>query len=212
MYCGFAPTSNVTIPWAVMATLLLKTPNLDRLAQMGVRFQNACSQSPRYVAPSRASFLDRAISPHLRSAPRMDRISPPGERLLPKIFVRAGVYLRAFRKAAYLGLHARPHAKSSSPRIDDGYDYFRWSHHPAGIDRGGSWPANEYSLWLTRHGQTYQSPARADCKICGDRHAGGVGPGPKWCTDCALEYMDSAHRFGIPPAVFSELFRSPPLL
>ena len=182
----------------------VKTPNLDRLAQMGVRFQNAYSQSP-VCAPSRASFLTGRY-PRTCGVRQNGQDIPSGERLLPKILSEQG-YTCGLSGKLHISACMQTACKVIEPRIDDGYDYFRWSHHPAGMDRGGSWPANEYSLWLTRHGQTYQSPARADCKYV-ETGMPEEWSQTKWCTDCALEYMDSAHRFGI-PWLFSVNFFDP---
>ncbi len=171
----------------------VKTPNLDRLAKMGVRFQNAYSQSP-VCAPSRASFLTGRY-PRTCGVRQNGQDIDGKERLLPKILSEQG-YTCGLAGKLHISACGQKACKTIEPRIDDGYDYFRWSHHPAGMD-GGSWPTNEYSLWLERHGQTYRSIPRKDCRFV-ENGMPEEWSQTKWCTDCALEYMNSAHKFGLP--------------
>ncbi len=81
-------------------------------------------------------------------------------------------------------------------RIDDGYDFFRWSHHPAPF-AGTNWPMNEYSMWLAGQGKDYETPNRADCSYVQNGMPEGLHQ-TTWCTDQALQFMESAKRYSLP--------------
>lgn len=124
------------------------TPNIDRLAERGVLFENSFSQSP-VCTPSRASFLTGRY-------PRTTRCRQNGQDI-PKDEVFVTRLLK--EGAGYInGLSGKLHTSTCNPsvnkgterRIDDGYDEFHWSHHPR-----PEWPTNEYGNWLIERGVKY---------------------------------------------------------
>ncbi len=180
------------------------TPNLDRLAKMGVRFERAYAQNP-VCAPSRASFLTGRY-PRTCSVRQNGQDIREDERLVPKILSEQGYTC---------GLSGKLHLSACGPevcrvrerRIDDGYDYFKWSHHPSEINPAGNWPMNEYTMWLTAKGKTYQTPPRSDCKYVNE----GMPPEDsqtKWCVDMAMDYIESARQYDL-PWLFSVNFYDP---
>jgi len=170
------------------------TPNIDRLAEMGVRFNRAYCQSP-VCAPSRASFLTGRY-PRTCGVRQNGQDISHDERLITKIFSENG-FTCGLSGKLHLSACNQKTGRVIEPRIDDGYDYFRWSHHPSGINKNQGWPMNEYTLWLERQGVKYHTPSREDsCYV-------HVGMPEKyhqstWCTDCAIEYMNIAKNYDKP--------------
>lgn len=166
------------------------TPNLDRLAQSGVLFENAYSQSP-VCAPSRGCFLTGRY-PRV-AGPRQNGQDIDGqEKLVPKLLSEKGYYCGLAGK-----LHLSVCHDSACPiaerRIDDGYHFFKWSHHPQPF-AGTNWPMNEYSHFLAEHGMDYVTPDREDCKyvqigVPEEYHQ------TTWCVDQAIEFIESAKRY-----------------
>jgi arylsulfatase A-like enzyme len=77
------------------------------------------------------------------------------------------------------------------PRIDDGYAYFKWSHHP----EHSAWPrgvCNEYVMWLKRQNADFSTPARPDCQWVNTGMPEELHH-TKWCVDQAIEFMDMAN-------------------
>lgn len=171
----------------------VNTPNIDRLAKSGVVFKRAYSQSP-VCAPSRASFLTGRY-PRTCSLRQNGQNIRPTERLIPKILSEHG-YTSGLSGKLHINACNERCCKIKEPRIDDGYDYFKWSHHPAKAG-GHNWPMNEYSMWLTSRGVEFSNPQHPDCKFI-DVGMPEEYHQTKWCVDCALEYMESAHKSNIP--------------
>jgi arylsulfatase A-like enzyme len=115
----------------------IETPNLDRLADQGVLFENCYVQNP-VCAPSRASLMTgRYVHAHGLWANGVGL--PDHERLFSKDLAEAGYDC---------GLVGKFHLNAcfggrSEKRHDDGFRVFRWAHDPY---PGSS--ENEYHRWL----------------------------------------------------------------
>lgn len=117
----------------------IQTPNLDRLAQQGVRFDRCYVQSP-VCGPSRASLMtSRYLHSHGLWANGVD-ISPH-EELFTKVLADAGYDCGLVGK---FHLGAAQHGRTE-PRVDDGFRIFKWAHDPYVRN-----PQNEYHNWLDR--------------------------------------------------------------
>ena len=171
---------------------IVNTPNIDALAKSGTLFEKAYTQCP-VCAPSRGSFLTgrypRTCGPRQNGQDIDER-----EITLPRILKDNGYVC---------GLSGKLHISACSPsvcpgterRIDDGYDYFAWSHHPSGF-RGG-WPLNGYTLWLESMGVKFRKSAFPECSAVEygmpeEYHQ------TKWCTDRALDFMEGCRLAGKP--------------
>ena len=133
----------------------IDTPNLDRLAEQGVVFENCYVQNP-VCAPSRASLM---------TGQYVLRARPVGERRRPAAR-QANSSPRTLADAGYdCGLVGKFHLGGlfggrTEPRLDDGFRVFRWAHDPY----PGS-PENAYHRWLSA-----SHP---------DLYAGGAATGPR---------------------------------
>lgn len=173
---------------------VIDTPNIDRLAKMGVKFNRTYCQSP-VCAPSRASFLSGRY-PRTCGVRENGQDIASTELLLPRILKDYG-YTCGLSGKLHISAVNRSTKRLIEPRIDDGYDYFRWSHHPSRISNQSNWPTNEYTIWLNSKGVEYKKEPCPECK-----HIQYGMPAEysqtKWCVDCAIEYMESAHKFDLP--------------
>lgn len=171
----------------------VKTPNIDKLAQNGILFENSYCQST-ICSPSRTSFLTGRY-------PRTTRCTKNGQNI-PENEV---LVTRLLKEAGYTcGLSGKLHLSACNPkvntgmerRINDGYDLFHWSHHPQ-----ESWPVNEYIHWLRAKGKEFQTRPIDDCEYV------VYGPDAEdhqatWCTEKAIEFID-AHENRDQPWLFS---------
>jgi arylsulfatase len=102
----------------------VRTPNIDKLAERGVSFTRAYTQSP-ICTPSRATFLTgRYPATHHVHRNGCDYF-PSDEVLVTKLLADEGYDC---------GLVGKLHLSRAKGRVearpDDGYRYFQWSHHP----------------------------------------------------------------------------------
>ena len=161
------------------------TPNLDELAASSVQFFNMYAQSP-VCAPSRASFLSGRY-PRTCGVRQNGQNIPETEILVPKVFKDAGYTC---------GLSGKLHISVCHPsvcpdierRIDDGYDFFSWSHHPAGKGKG-DWSGNDYSNWLAAKNVPYQSTPLADCRYV-EMGMPAEYSQTTWCFSEAMRFID----------------------
>lgn len=183
----------------------VNTPHLDRLAEHGVLFHHAYSQSP-VCTPSRASFLTGRY-PRTTRCRQNGQDIPADEMLVTKLLADAGYTC---------GLSGKLHLSACNPsvnpaterRIDDGYHLFHWSHHSAPIDStSNNWPTNEYSLWLREQGVDYQQKPFQGSKhvqtsTSAEHHQ------TTWCAEKAITFIEANAAFE-QPWLFSVNFYDP---
>lgn len=177
---------------SALGNSLIRTPNIDQLAERGVTFTQTYCQSP-VCTPSRASFLTGRY-PRTTRCRQNGQTIPADERLLPRMLRDHG-----YRS----GLSGKLHLSSCSggkveQRIDDGYDVFHWSHHP-----DPDWEANDYQRWLREKGVAWKDiyPSREERDTSSDPRTGEpygpyVWPGvpeefhqTTWCAEMAIEFI-----------------------
>ena len=183
----------------------VRTPNIDRLAARGTLFTQAFCQSP-VCTPSRASFLTgmypSAVSVNQNGVPTFPEYY--SDRLISRRLADEGYYCGLVGK-----LHLASAANGQEPRVDDGYEYFEYSHDHKGPDARG----NDYAKWLRAIGEDprellEQPVARKDYAAGANNPSfGGLRiptaekdniPAPvhqtRWCTEKALEFLDEGRR------------------
>lgn len=187
---------------AALGNAHINTPNLDRFAGESAVFTHAFCQSP-ICTPSRASFLTGMY-------PSAIGVNGNGFRAFPRHY-EDRLITHALRDAGYdCGLIGKLHLASAflrrEERVDDGYDYFQYSHdHKGGEERG-----NEYVEWIKAQGIDHNTvlPARGIASLDdyrnSHRHRGFGGfmePTAEddnvpphlhqthWCTEKAIEFI-----------------------
>jgi arylsulfatase A-like enzyme len=112
--------------WDTIAALgnpHIRTPRLDALCREGVAFTRAYAQSP-ICTPSRATMLTGRYPATHHVHRNGNAYFPPGERLVTKLLAEAGY------DCGLVGKLHLSQAKGHEQRLDDGYRFYQWSHHP----------------------------------------------------------------------------------
>ena len=156
----------------------INTPNFDCQVKEGVAFENTYTQCP-ICTPSRVSFLTgRYLSSHHVKQNGNDHF-PENEVLVTKILADAGYDCGLVGK-----LHVAQAEKLTRPK-NDGYRFFKWSHHP-----NPDWlTGHDYADWL-------KDVKGVDPYELYGKLVGSVGPGvpdelqqTTWCTEMAIEFI-----------------------
>jgi len=124
----------------------IKTPNIDRLMEEGVSFSRAYTQAP-ICTPSRACFLTGRYPRSTRATFNGNDHFSKDETLVTKIFADHGWNCGLVGKLHLAG--AKDHMEN---RTEDGYEMFKWSHHPQndweeGIDAYQTWLRSKGVKW-----------------------------------------------------------------
>ena len=173
----------------------IRTPNLDELIAQGVAFRNAYTQSP-ICTPSRASFLTGCY-------PITLHVNRNGNDYFPKAAADR-LITRTLTDVGYdCGLSGKLHLSAAQgrveTRIDDGYRFFKWSHHPKPEP---FWPVeqHDYQLWLRDEGIDWDQAYGARVP------EGWDTPGPfqsgidaqyhqtTWCANEAIAFMSETRE------------------
>lgn len=124
------------------------TPNIDGLAREGVLFENAFVQSP-ICSPSRGSFLTGRY-PRTTRLRQNGQIMPPDEKPISRLLADEG-YAAGLVGKFHLAPGAPEIAKTTEPRIDDGFCEFNWAQSP-----GDQWGRHsDYTRFLAEKGMRY---------------------------------------------------------
>ena len=196
---------------AALGNQFINTPNLDRLASESAAFTRAYCQSP-ICSPSRASFLTGMY-------PSAVGVNGNGFHRFPRHY-QDRLISKKLHDAGYdCGLIGKLHLASAflrrEERVNDGYDYFQYSHdHKGGNERG-----NEYVEWIKGQGVDHDTVLRPRGVVSTDdyrnshKHPGFGGlsePTPErdnvppqlhqthWCTEKAIEFIERNREPGKP--------------
>ncbi len=126
------------------------TPNIDSLARDGVLFENAFVQSP-ICAPSRGSFLTGRY-PRTTRLRQNGQIMPPDEKPISRLLADEG-YVAGLVGKFHFGPGDPEIAKTTEPRIDDGFSEFNWAQSPT--DNWGR--HSDYTRFLQDRGLRYET-------------------------------------------------------
>jgi len=167
----------------------VNTPNLNRLAEEGVLFENAFAQNP-VCTPSRAAFLTGRY-PRTNRCRQNGQSIPEDEILVTKLLHDSG-YVSGLSGKLHLSACNPKACKRTERRIDDGYDQFFWSH-----DTGDSWSTNQYRQWLRDNGIKRESEKFPHSKYVSygwkKEHSQTA-----WCIERAISFIRSAAQFAQP--------------
>ncbi len=128
---------------ASLGNKYIKTPNLDKLVNEGVAFINTYAQNP-VCTPSRASFLTGRYPQSTGVRCNGNDYFPDNEILVTRMLSDAGYKCGLVGKLHLSGAQGR-----MEKRTNDGYSFFKWSHHPHNDWEDG---LNDYQNWLKSKG------------------------------------------------------------
>ncbi|MBR2987805.1 MAG: sulfatase-like hydrolase/transferase [Clostridia bacterium] len=164
----------------------VNTPNLDAFALESVTFDSAYTVSP-VCAPSRACFLSGRY-PRTCGVRQNGQDIPETEYLLPRLLADNGYVCGLSGKLHISACHPSV-APDMERRIDDGYSFFSWSHHPAPAGKG-NWSGNAYTNWLTSIGVEYRTRPLAECRFV-DEGMPAEYSQTTWCFNEAMRFIDA---------------------
>ncbi len=165
----------------------VRTPHLDRLAEQGVLFERAYTQSP-VCTPSRAAFLTGRY-PRTTRARQNGQDIPTDEVLVTRLMADAGYVCGLAGKLHLSACHPATGA-ATERRINDGYAEFHWSHHAR-----PDWPANEYGQWLREQGARFETRPFEGSRWV---HAGMPAAlhQTTWCAQKAITFIEAHAEAG----------------
>jgi arylsulfatase len=183
----------------------IATPNLDRLAAQGVRFDNCYVQNP-VCAPSRASLMtSRYVHAHGLWANGVSL--PATERIFTRDLADAGYDCGLIGK-----FHLAPCIDGrEEQRHDDGFRVFRWAHDP-----GHDSPANQYHRWLEENHPLWYADVRDPASKTQYGNLPAEAHLTRWTAEetisflrdgrdenkpffCVANFFDPHHPFDAPP-------------
>ena len=162
----------------------VNTPNIDALAKDGVLLKNAFSVCP-VCAPSRAAFLTGRY-PRTCGVRQNGQDIPETEVLLPKMLSENG-YVCGLSGKLHISACMPSVCKDVERRIDDGYSFFSWSHHPARAGKG-NWSGNDYTNWLTSLGIDFKTDRLPECRFVNKGMPKEYSQ-TRWCFDEAMRFI-----------------------
>ena len=166
----------------------IRTPNLDRLVAEGVAFSRAYSQSP-ICTPSRACFLTGRYPSTLHVNRNGNAYFPHPAQLITRMLAHTGYQCGLAGK-----LHLSAAQGRVEMRIDDGYRFFKWSHHPKPEP---FWPTEQhaYQRWLRDQGVDWSEAYGGEAPEGWDVQT-SYRPGIEaryhqttWCANEAIAFM-----------------------
>lgn len=171
----------------------VNTPNIDRLAEMGVLFERSYCQNP-VCAPSRASFLTGRY-PRTCGVRQNGQMIPENEKLVTKLLADEG-YVCGLSGKLHIAPCNQSVCKVIEKRIDDGYTEFHWSHHPDRAGRG-NWVMNEYSNWLVENGIEYKTPPFRGSVYVQEGMLSEYHQ-TTWCVNKAIDFINKCSMYNKP--------------
>lgn len=165
---------------AALGNAHIHTPTLDRLVAQGTAFEQAYTQAP-VCTPSRASMLTGRYPASHRVYRNGVRSFPQEEILVTKLLADAGYDCGLVGK---LHLSTATHGEA---RVDDGYRFFEWSHHPM---TGEADDLNAYHSWLRN-----EKGVRPEDLFAEQRGFVAAGVPEElhqttWCSEMAIRFVD----------------------
>ncbi|CEG29406.1 sulfatase family protein [Bacillus sp. B-jedd] len=130
----------------------IRTPNLDRLAENGIAFTEAYTQSP-LCSPSRASFLTGRYPRTTRVTKVGNEYFPEDEVLVTKLLADEGYSCGLVGKFHLSANNMMPEKRPAN----DGYDFYKWFNFThVGQKEHDVWgKENAYLSWLSDKGVSF---------------------------------------------------------
>ncbi len=180
---------------------MIKTPNLDRLAAAGVRFDQCMIPQPT-CTPCRAALLTGCFPSALRSR-MVGCVTPDDPRFLPRVLGNAGYSTASIGKIHLRPQGAEPHAVEESRGADGVYDYYGFQYVDLVNGHGDHTFGPRYTPWLRKRVPDWEERRKA-AKRLGAIPDCRSWPFPlevhssEYIADRSVEYLHQAATRGAP--------------
>ncbi len=189
---------------AALGNAHVRTPTIDSLVRSGVSFTHAYCQSP-ICTPSRASFLTGLYPSKVHNTRNGNESFPSYPPVVSKLMADSG-----YRCGLVGKFHLQSAGKRTEPRIDDGYQFWRFSHAPRDDWKEG----HHYAEWVRAKGGDLNALRESEARVPAELHQS------TWASDMSIEFIQSRspepwmlcvnpydpHPPFIPPKAYAEQF------
>jgi arylsulfatase len=151
----------------------VRTPTVDRLVSDGVAFTHAYCQSP-ICTPSRSSFLTGLYPSRLHNTRNGNQSFPEFPPVITKLLSESGYDCGLVGK-----FHLQSAGQRTEPRIDDGYDYWKFSHAPRDDWDSG----HDYATWVRSLGGDLDELRTSEDRVPTELHQ------TTWASERAIEFI-----------------------
>ncbi|MEM1069069.1 MAG: sulfatase-like hydrolase/transferase [Planctomycetota bacterium] len=182
------------------------TPTIDKLVAGGVAFTHAYCQSP-ICTPSRSSFMTGMYPSRVHNTRNGNESFPDFPPVITKLIADAG-----YRCGLIGKFHLQSSGHRTEPRLDDGFDYWKFSHAPRDDWQSG----HDYADWVRAQGGDLDELRNREDRVPPELHQ------TTWASDCAIEFINESskrdepwllniniydpHPPFIPPKVYADRF------
>lgn len=168
----------------------VRTPNIDALADEGVLFENAFVQSP-ICSPSRGSFMTGRY-PRTTGLRQNGQIMPAREKPISRLLADQG-YVAGLVGKLHFAPGAPEVARTTEPRIDDGFSEFNWAQSPT--DNWGE--HSDYTRFLKDRGLRFETTPH-DLSPWVRKGMPDDATEAAWCATRACDFIDRNARRDAP--------------
>ncbi len=151
----------------------VRTPTIDSLVRGGVSFTHAYCQSP-ICTPSRASFLTGLYPSKVHNTRNGNESFPLHPPVISKHMAESG-----YRCGLVGKFHLQSAGKRTEPRIDDGYQFWRFSHAPRDDWEKG----HHYAEWVRAKGGDLNALRESEERVPAELHQS------TWASDMSIEFI-----------------------
>ena len=155
----------------------VRTPTIDRLVRRGVAMTHVYCQSP-ICTPSRAAFMTGMYPSRIHCTRNGNESFLPWPPVVTRLIADSGYECGLVGK-----FHLQSAGQRIEPRIDDGFDYWRFSHAPR-----DDWPTgHDYADWVRANGADLDALRNSDEHVPPPLHQ------TTWASDMAIEFIGRPH-------------------
>lgn len=151
----------------------VRTPVVDQLVRGGVAFTHAYCQSP-ICTPSRSSFMTGLYPSRVHNTRNGNESFPKFPPVITKSISQSG-----YRCGLVGKFHLQSAGRRTEPRIDDGFDYWRFSHAPRDDWQEG----HHYADWVKTRGGDLDAMRASEDRVAPELHQ------TTWASECAIEFI-----------------------
>ena len=151
----------------------VRTPTIDGLVEQGVAFTHAYCQSP-ICTPSRSSFMTGMYPSRVHNTRNGNESFPTTHPVITKLIAEAGYHCGMIGK-----FHLQSSGHRTEPRIDDGFDYWQFSHAP----RDDWAEGHHYADWVRQQGGDLDAMRQSAERVCPEMHQ------TTWASKCAIDFI-----------------------